>query len=94
MMDKDTTPPLVVTDSTLEGQIATLARYLLTTIGGFALGRGWINDEALQLLTLLVTVAAPAAWGIWKTYTAKKRQIVLAEAAPDNVAVVVPKSAA
>lgn len=89
MSDKDTTPPLVVTDSTIEGQLATLGRYLLTTLGGFALGRGWIDGEALQLLTGLLTVAAPTAWGIWKTFTAKKRQIVLAHAAPDHVATVV-----
>lgn len=91
MNSTDTTPPIIVTDSTIEGQLATLARYLLTTVGGFALGKGWIDGEALQLLTGLLTVALPTAWGIWKTYTAKKRQIVLAEAAPAAVAQVVAK---
>lgn len=91
MNSTDTTPPLVVTDSTIEGQFTTLVRYLLTTVGGFALGKGWIDGEALQLLTGLVTIAAPAAWGIYKTYTAKQRQIVLAKAAPDTVATVVAK---
>lgn len=91
MNSTDTTPPLVVTDSTLEGQIATLGRYLLTSVGGFALGKGWIDGELLQLLTGLLTVALPTAWGIYKTYTAKQRQIVLAKAAPDHVATVVAK---
>lgn len=91
MNHTDTTPPIVVTDSTIEGQITTLARYLLTTVGGFALGKGWIDGEALQLLTALLTVALPTGWGIYKTYTAKKRQIVLAEAAPEHVATVVAK---
>lgn len=90
-MNNDITPPLVVTDSTLEGQFSTLVRYLLTTVGGFALGKGWIDGELLQLLTGIVTIAAPAAYGIYKTYTAKQRQIVLAEAAPNNVARVVAK---
>lgn len=90
-MTNDTTPPLVVTDSTLEGQIATLARYLLTTVGGFALGKGWIADDVLQLLTGLVTIGLPAAYGIYKTYTAKVRLIEAAKAAPDSVVQVVPK---
>lgn len=87
----DSAPPITVTDNTLEGQITTLARYLLTAVGSFALGKGWIDGEALQMLTGLVTIAAPAAWGIWKTYTSKKQRIVLAEAAPNSVATVVTK---
>jgi hypothetical protein len=88
-MSNDITPPLQVTDNTLEGQIATFARYLLTSVGGFALGKGWIDSEVLQLLTGLVTVAAPTAYGIYKTYTSKQRLITVAEAAPNSVAKVV-----
>ncbi len=87
MSTEDT--PIIVTDNTLEGQIATLARYILTAVGSFALGRGWLDNEALQLLTGLVTVAAPTAYGIWKTYQTKVERITLAEAAPDTKAVVV-----
>lgn len=83
--------PIIVTDNTLEGQIATLLRYLLAAAGSFALGRGWIDSEALQALTGLLTVAAPIAWGIWKTYTAKQKLITTAAFAPDSVAQVVSK---
>lgn len=86
-----TDTPITVTDSTLEGQVTTLARYLLTTFGGFALGKGWIDSDMMQLLTGLVTIAAPTAWGIWKTYTSKLQRIELADAAPNRVAKVVPK---
>ena len=90
-MSNDMTPPIQVTDNTLEGQITTFARYLLTSVGGFALGKGWIDDEALQALIALVTVVVPMAYGIYKTYTAKTRLIITAEASPDNVAVVTSK---
>jgi len=83
--------PIIVTDNTLEGQIATLLRYLLASAGSFALGRGWIDDQALQALTGLVTIAAPIAWGVWKTYTAKQQLITTAQAAPESVAQVVSK---
>lgn len=87
-MSNDTTPPIEVTDNTLEGQIATFARYLLTAVGSFALGKGWIDNEALQVITGIVTVAAPMAYGIYKTWTNKTRLIITAEAAPNDVAVV------
>lgn len=78
-----------VTDNTLEGQVATLARYLLTSVGGFALGKGWIDSDVLQLLTGLVTIAAPTAYGIWRTFKNKELAIKLASAAPNEKAVVV-----
>lgn len=90
-MINDIEPPIRVTNDTLEGQITTLARYVLTTFGGYALGKGWIDSDLLQLLTGLFTIAAPTAWGIYRTYTSKKQRIVLAEAAPNRVATVVTK---
>lgn len=83
--------PIIVTDNSLEGQIGTLARYLVAAGGAFALGKGWIDDATLQALTALVTVAAPMAWGIWKTYTAKQKLIQTAQFAPDSVAQVIHK---
>jgi hypothetical protein len=83
---------ITVSDNTLEGQVATLARYLLTSIGGFALGKGWIDGDVLQLLTGLLTIGLPTAYGIWKTYRAKQLQIALADAAPNTKAQVVSKT--
>lgn len=83
--------PIIVTDNTLEGQIATLLRYLVAAAGAFALGKGWIDDATLQALTALVTIAGPMAYGIWKTYTAKAKLITTAQAAPESVAQVVHK---
>lgn len=84
----DNDAPLEVSDGTLFGQIATLLRYLVTTVGGYALGRGWIDGQLLQVITGIVTVALPTAYGIWKTYTTKKSLIITANAAPDSVAIV------
>lgn len=83
--------PIIVTDSTLEGQIGTLLRYLVAAGGSFAIGKGWIDDATLQALTALVTIAVPMAYGIWKTYTAKQKLITTAHAAPESVAQVVHK---
>lgn len=90
-MSNDVTPPITVTDNTLEGQFATLGRYLLATVGAYALGKGWVSNEVLQMVTGLVTVAAPIVYGIYKTYTVKKRLIAVAQAAPDHIATVIAK---
>lgn len=81
--------PMIVTDGTIDGQLATLGRYILTIAGSFALGRGWIDGEALQAITGILTVAAPMAYGIWKTHVSKRQLINVASAAPDVVARVV-----
>lgn len=77
-----------VTDSTIATQLAALGRYLLTAGGAFALGKGWVDDDTLQFLTGLLTVAAPAAWGIYRAYANKRRLIDVAQDArvPDSVA--------
>lgn len=87
-MSNDTTPPIEISDSTTATQIATLARYVVTTLGGYALGKGWIEEDLLQMLVALVAVVAPSAYGIYKSYVHKRQLITVASAAPDNVAVV------
>lgn len=83
--------PIIVSDNTLEGQIATLLRYLVAAAGAFALGKGWIDDATLQALTGLVTIAVPMAYGIWVQYKNKQKLIATAQFAPDDVAQVVHK---
>ncbi len=90
-MSNDITPPITVTDNTLEGQLATLGRYLIAAIGAFVLGKGWVTNEVWQLVTGVVTVLVPMAYGIYKTYTAKQRLIAVAQAAPDYIATVISK---
>lgn len=71
-----------ITDKPLDGQITTLARYIVTAVGAYALGKGWVDDAGLQLLMAFVTLVLPTAWGIYKTFTAKKEVITLKAALP------------
>lgn len=80
--------PIIVKDGTLVGQLGALGRYILTAGGAYALGKGWVDQELLQLLTGLLTIAAPALYGVWKTWHNKSRLLTVAEAAPNNIAMV------
>jgi hypothetical protein len=83
--------PITVTDAPLDGQITTLVRYAVSALGAFAIGKGWIDDAGLQLATALVTIVLPTAFGLYKTWTAKKQAIALADAAPDFLARLITK---
>lgn len=80
--------PIIIDPNSMWGQLAALARYLLTAFGAFALGRGYIDNELLQLLTGLFTVALPTAYGIYKTWQSKQKLVEMADATTDDVAVV------
>jgi hypothetical protein len=84
--DNRDTQPMIIDPSSVPGQVFALARYMLASFGSFALGRGWIDGDALQFLTGLLTVAAPAAYGVWKAWSNKRKLVIVAEAAPDSVA--------
>jgi hypothetical protein len=80
--------PIIIDPSSVLGQLAALCRYLLTAIGSFALGRGYIDGPLLQFLTGLLTVALPMGYGIFKTWQSKQKLVEVAEAAPNDVAMV------
>lgn len=88
-MNHDTTPPIIVKDSSKAEQATTLARYIVTAIGSFALARGWIESDVAELLVALVTIVMPTAYGVYSSYIAKRQLVTVATAAPDSVARVV-----
>lgn len=82
----DPQTPIIVSDSTAAPTLGALIRYLLTAIGAFAIGRGWVTDETMQAITALATVVAPTAYGIYLSWKNRRKLIVTAEAAPNTVA--------
>ncbi|TCD04284.1 hypothetical protein EYB45_08540 [Erythrobacteraceae bacterium CFH 75059] len=82
------TPPIHVPASSLGEQITTLLRYVVTAVGGYALGRGWIDDDLLQMLIALVTIAVPSALGIYRTWRNQRKLRTVAEMVPNSIAVV------
>jgi hypothetical protein len=90
-MNETIEQPIEITEGSIGAQIATAARYILTAGGAYAMGKGWIDGELLNLLTGLVTVLAPVVYGVWKTYAEKRILVIVGRAAPDSVATVTPR---
>lgn len=87
-MTDSTDMPIEVNPSALPGQVVSLLRTVLVTLGGYLVGRGLLTNE--QMLTV-VGAAIPiisGIYGLYVQYSKKKREVVLAEAAPNSVAVV------
>lgn len=89
--DAQMDPKYWVDPNSLMGQLVVLARYLLTSGGSFALGKGWISGDALQFITGLVAVAAPAAFAVYKTFEDKQKLVEITNSADDSVAQVIAK---
>lgn len=81
--------PIVVSDQTATPPIFAALRYALTAVGAWLIGKGYITDQTLEMLTALVTVVAPTLYGIWLSYRNKQKLIATADAAPNSVAKVV-----
>lgn len=58
-----------------DDQVAALTsgfRYLLTAIGGIAVGKGWLTNDAWQQITAGVLIIAPVAWSVFAKLRASK----------------------
>lgn len=84
----DTTPPIEVNSNSVPAELGALVRYAVTSLGGYVVGKGWIDAELLNIIVGLAMVALPTVYGMWKTRTARKVLVTVASAAPDSVAVV------
>ena len=47
-------------------QISTAFRQLLLFAGGFAVAKGWVSDDQLQIIVPAVITLGIAGYGIWK----------------------------
>jgi len=80
-------------------QWLVILRYLLSTAGGYAVGKGWLTTSDMSALTSvliqLATAAVPAAMTIWALLkTTKSAKIASAQALPDvQVITTDPKAA-
>lgn len=83
----DYSPPMEVSSNTLPA--AAAFRYLIVTMGSFAVGRGWVQADQLPgIATAMVTIGT-AAYGLYQTFRNKQKLVVAAEAAPNSIAKVV-----
>jgi hypothetical protein len=83
----DFSPPIEVSSNTLP--IASAIRYLIVTVGSFAVGRGWVAADQLPGIATAIVTIGTAAFGLYQNFRTKQKLVVTAEAAPNSVAKVV-----
>lgn len=91
-MASQPTLPIEVNASATNAIIGAVVRYLLQTAGGILVARGFLDQPTadsiiLQLGGVLLTVI-PLAWGAIRAKLTHSEKVVLADAAPNSVAVV------
>lgn len=78
--------PITVPDNNNQVQGLTAGRYLVTAVTGYALGRGWIKDDTVQLLVIVLPMLLAPMWGIVKSRIDNKKMQTLEAFVPDSVA--------
>lgn len=59
----------------------TSLRYLITALGSFAVGKGWITNDTINTVLGVVAIIGPLAWGWYVNYQkqqAKKQEVTTA----------------
>jgi hypothetical protein len=87
MTDPNTAPIVVNPDQTM-AQLGVALRYFVTGLGGYLVGKGWIDGELLQVIVAGLTALAPAVYAAYRSHQQKKALVTVAAAAPNTVAVV------
>jgi hypothetical protein len=86
MTDPDTTPIVVNPDQTT-AQLGVAVRYAVTLVGGYLVGKGWIDGDLLQVIAAALTALVPAIYAAYRAHQQKKALVRITASAPDSVAV-------
>ncbi|MDP3853139.1 hypothetical protein [Phenylobacterium sp.] len=88
MSDPDINTPISVRESPAVDQIMAAVRQVLVALGGFAVGKGWVDESTASAVTGLVLVVGPIVWSQIAVRGRHAKLVVTAEAAPNAVATV------
>ena len=90
MKDDDATPPIAVNSSPLPDQLWAAVRQIAPPLMAFAIGKGWIGNDAAALLATLGAIVWPIVAGQIKTRERAQQLAAIAgdTRTPDAVATV------
>jgi hypothetical protein len=69
-----------------QDQALIAVRWIVSTAGGYAVGRGWIDSDQVTLIAGAVVALVPLAWSFWSHRAAA--QVARAAALPEVARVV------
>ena len=83
-----TDTPIVVNSDPTPSMIWGAVRVLLGAAGGWFVAKGYLDSETLNAVIGAIVVLAPAVWVAILNRRNTKQKAILADAAPNTVAVV------
>ncbi|SCW77839.1 hypothetical protein SAMN02927924_02835 [Sphingobium faniae] len=48
-------------------QLAAAVRQIALAVGGYAIGRGWLEEDTLTAIVTVAVIAVPFVWGQFRT---------------------------
>lgn len=79
---------ITVNESVVPGAITSLARQIGLVIGGWLVGKGYLDNDTATMLGTLGLIVLPLVYGQVKNWMTHRKLVTLANASPDAMAIV------
>ena len=80
------TEPIQINASATPGALAAAVRQVLLVAGGWAVGKGYLDNDTVTALITIAVIVGPLVYGQIKGIRTHEKLVTVAEAAPDRVA--------
>lgn len=82
---------ITIDESAVPSGLAAALRQILLVVGGYLIGRGYIQADTWAAIGTVATVAAPFVYGQYITWAKHRDSVEVFDAAPSSVAEVIRK---
>lgn len=82
---------ITINESAVPSGAAMAGRQIMLVIGGYLMGRGYIQADTWAAIGTIATVAAPFVYGQYITWAKHRDSVEVYDAAPSSVAEVIRK---
>lgn len=78
--------PIEVSASQVPEQLTSAIRQVILGVGAWLVGRGWMDSATAGALVPLLMIGVPFAWSRYSVWKKHQKMVVMADAAPADVA--------
>ncbi len=70
-----------------QDQVLSVVRWLIATVGGYVVGKGWLSSEQIVLITGVAVAVVPLVWSLFAHTQANQVRAVTAMPGVDKIIV-------
>jgi len=82
---------ITINESAVPAAVASAGRQIMLVVGGYLIGRGYIQADTWAAIGTIGTIAAPFAYGQYVMWVRHRENVEVYDAAPSSVSEVIRK---